>query len=319
MMKLKFVSLAASIGLLGALLFYSDFSKVLEILSRSSPLLVGLALAFSTLPMVSRAFRWKLLLKKIGIGLPISRVFPVFMAGLFISNVTPARSGEPFRSYLLKKREGIGFSNSISSVIIERVFDLLTLIAVSAAGILLVQGFFLAAILNLVIVVYLAFIAFAVTVCTSRKRVEAFSRFFVRLFGWLPVVKRAGHRIEDKAGNINESFMKYRSWPGVATLLIVSIFIWLLDGAVGYIAFRALGIEVDLLLFTFIMAVSVLIGIATSLPGGIGSADAVMALLASGLFGISLPLATAGILLFRFLTIWYDMAVGAFFLGVSGK
>ena len=318
-MKFKIISLLASIGLLAILLLYSNISEVAVALSKSKPEFVAAGLAVSTLAMLTRAFRWKWLLRSISIDMRFGRIFPIFMTGLFISNITPAKTGEPFRSYLLKRKEGIGFTSSISSVIIERIFDLLTLIAISIAGIFFVQHFMFALILDAVVVLYLAIIALVIFVCTSRNRVERFSGILVKVFGWIPIVKRIGKGIDGKAGNINESFMKYRGWKIISRLALFSIFIWLLDAIVGYSAFSALGIQIDLPLFLFIMSVSVLIGIATSLPGGIGSTDAVMALLASAAFGIGLPIATAGILLFRFLTIWYNMAVGALLLSSAGK
>jgi len=317
-MKLKILSLAASIGILIVLLFYSNIGQVWAVLSKSNPLLIVAALLIATFNMFFRAMRWKFLLKEIGINLPLKRGFPVFMASMFISNVTPGKTGDPFRSYLLKKREGAHFSRSISSVIVERIADILILIAMSAVGIFFIQNFRFAGILNIVIAAYIILIVFVIAVGTNSGRVEYFFGLLMKMFAWLPSVKRFQASFKDKAIIFSESFLMYRRATTIAWLPLATAGIWLLDGTVGYLAFQAIGIGVNFWMLAFIMAVSVLIGVATSLPGGIGSADAVMAILTSSLFYAQLPIATAGVLLFRLLTIWYSIMVGAYFL-LRGK
>ncbi len=45
----------------------------------------------------------------------------------FMGNVLPARAGEFLRAYLVGKKNGITFSGAFSTIIVERLFDLVCL------------------------------------------------------------------------------------------------------------------------------------------------------------------------------------------------
>lgn len=74
-----------------------------------------------------RALRWKMILathQNLTFG---EACHPLFI-GFMINCVIPARIGEVVRPVILKARSGINFSAGLSSVVIERFFDLLFLI-----------------------------------------------------------------------------------------------------------------------------------------------------------------------------------------------
>jgi len=82
----------------------------------------------------TRAYRWGLLVR------PMKRVralelFPVYMIGL-LGNLLPMRGGEILRAYLLKDKLKIPFSGSLATIMVERVFDVLTLLLIFS-GVLL--------------------------------------------------------------------------------------------------------------------------------------------------------------------------------------
>jgi uncharacterized protein (TIRG00374 family) len=74
-----------------------------------------------------------------------------------------------------------------------------------------------------------------------------------------------------------------------------------------------LGYQVDFLFTIFILSVSTLIGLASFLPGGIGSSEAVMAYLLSFLLP-DLSTATAITLLYRFSSLYFTCILGSAFL-----
>jgi uncharacterized protein (TIRG00374 family) len=57
--------------------------------------------------------------------------FIALVIGLFINNVLPARIGEVARGYAISKRRGIPFTYAVSTVFIDRVFDLLGLLSIT--------------------------------------------------------------------------------------------------------------------------------------------------------------------------------------------
>ena len=57
--------------------------------------------------------------------------FASLIIGLFINNILPARIGELARGYVLSKRTGISLTYGITTVIIDRIFDLIGLLLIT--------------------------------------------------------------------------------------------------------------------------------------------------------------------------------------------
>jgi uncharacterized protein (TIRG00374 family) len=75
-----------------------------------------------------RAWRWHYLLgpvKKIS----TKTMFPITVIGYMGNNVYPARAGEVLRAVLLKRKEGVSVSASLATIIVERIFDGVVMLA----------------------------------------------------------------------------------------------------------------------------------------------------------------------------------------------
>ena len=69
-----------------------------------------------------QALRWKMLLAPV-VRFPFWQAVRAVFVGLFTSEILPFRGGEVLRSYLVTLWTGLPFSVSLTSVVIERVFD----------------------------------------------------------------------------------------------------------------------------------------------------------------------------------------------------
>jgi glycosyltransferase 2 family protein len=72
--------------------------------------------------VLARTWRWHYMLRHIK-PVPLRRLFPIVVIGYMGNNVYPARAGEVIRSYMLKQKEGISMGASLTTVILERLFD----------------------------------------------------------------------------------------------------------------------------------------------------------------------------------------------------
>jgi uncharacterized protein (TIRG00374 family) len=61
---------------------------------------------------------------------PVSTLFPVLIMGFATNNLLPGRLGEFWRAYLLGRKRNVRKTLALASVVVERVFDGLTLIAI---------------------------------------------------------------------------------------------------------------------------------------------------------------------------------------------
>lgn len=95
--------------------------------------------ALASMPVIllshwMRAYRWKTMLKPVVPNHKIStlNLFSAVMIGYAVNNIIP-RGGEFLRPYIYARREGISFSSSFATIVVERVIDLLFLILLFAS------------------------------------------------------------------------------------------------------------------------------------------------------------------------------------------
>jgi hypothetical protein len=75
-----------------------------------------------------RAWRWHYLLGPIK-KIPTGTMFPITTIGYMGNNVYPARAGEVLRAVILKRKEGVSVSASLATIIVERIFDGVVMLA----------------------------------------------------------------------------------------------------------------------------------------------------------------------------------------------
>src|SRR5512132_3585300 len=75
-----------------------------------------------------RAWRWHYLLGPIK-RIPIQTMFPITTIGYMGNNIYPARAGEVLRAVILKRKEGVSVSASLATIIVERIFDGVVMLA----------------------------------------------------------------------------------------------------------------------------------------------------------------------------------------------
>ncbi|MEW6406293.1 MAG: lysylphosphatidylglycerol synthase transmembrane domain-containing protein, partial [Chloroflexota bacterium] len=89
-------------------------------------ILPGVAVYF--IAVWARAWRWHYLLKPIKL-IPTRVMFPITCIGYMGNNIYPARAGEVLRAVILKRKEGVSVSASLATIIVERIFDGVVMLA----------------------------------------------------------------------------------------------------------------------------------------------------------------------------------------------
>jgi len=75
-----------------------------------------------------RAWRWHYLLKPVK-KISTRELFPIVTVGYMGNNIYPARAGEALRAVILKRNEKVPISASAATIIVERVFDGVVMLA----------------------------------------------------------------------------------------------------------------------------------------------------------------------------------------------
>jgi glycosyltransferase 2 family protein len=294
---IKLTSLAVSIGIVVALILYANPQKFFLLVSQSNYTLLGFALIVSTINLFVRVLKWQVLLDKIS----FRTLIPIQLLGTAISNFSPGKIAEPVKCILLKLKTGLAVSNTLPSIILERLVDITVLLLLSLIGII----FFLPLSGSLALLSLLSFTLFVIViavVCLFFYN-ESFRRKLFNFFRKLPLINKLPENFID---NFSKNSVKSRR---LLLSFCITILAWILEGVVIYLSLMALGVSLNPLVLATIFALATLIGVATTLPGGIGSTDAVM-IIFLGSFGVEHTIAITGVLISRFLSLWYSNLVG---------
>ena len=127
------LGLAVSLTFLGLLVLRFDLGDTVRHLREANYLYLVPATGFYFAAVVFRTLRWRFLLTHLKL-VSVGRLLPVVVVGYMANNLLPVRLGELVRSYYLGHREGVSKSAGLATILVERVFDGLTLLFLLAAA-----------------------------------------------------------------------------------------------------------------------------------------------------------------------------------------
>lgn len=99
-------------------------------------LFVAVALYAVTLLLLS--LRWRFILRKMGHTLPVMVTYQAFVAGILISDLTPARIGELSRPLTIRER--VPIPAGLGSVFLDRYCDFVAIFLLGCGGVLLLSA-----------------------------------------------------------------------------------------------------------------------------------------------------------------------------------
>ena len=253
-----------------------------------------LALAMSLVNYVLRFVRWQLYLAQLGHSVEWLSSLRIYLAG-FALTTTPGKAGEAFRGVLLKQHN-VPFPTTFAAFISERLSDLVAIVLLTLVGLAQypqARGIVLAGVVGIVVVL----------VCLSSQMV------LNKLHAWASV--RQGKLMALMAhvcDMLGEARQCHR--PGLlAVATLISVIAWGAEALAFYWVLSWLGADISLSFAIFVYALSMLAGALSFLPGGLGSAEAVMISLLV-FKGMAAPAAVAATVFIRLATLWFAVVIG---------
>ncbi len=116
------IGLIIAVGALYYTLRNASMDELVTSFKASELVYVLPSMGIILLSYVTRAYRWQVLLRPFK-QIPVKDIYAPLMVGL-MGNILPARAGEFLRAYLLGEKHGITFAGAFSTIIVERLFDL---------------------------------------------------------------------------------------------------------------------------------------------------------------------------------------------------
>ncbi len=265
----KIILLLVRIIISASLIFYliktqiKNFSSVVEILKSSDKILLILALSTHALGTYITAVRWKALLNTQKVKLGAATLSVTVLIGSFFNNFLPTSiGGDVFRTYDASKKGKIPLGVSASVILVERFSGVVS--AATYAIIALFLGFTAIGHRSVIIPIVIFFI---ITI------ILAFLIINPSFFGLGKISNKFKfmRKINEKLSNVYNTLMSFKKYKGA--LVVVLVFSFLLQFTVilnWFLAARALGINLSLTAFIFIVPVVATIAMIPISIGGIG-------------------------------------------------
>lgn len=267
-----------------------------------------------------RAWRWHYLLGPIK-KIPTRVMFPITTIGYMGNNIYPARAGEVLRAVLLKRREGVPVSASLATIIVERIFDGVVMLAFvfinlpELAGLTGSSGL-LGSIQQVAVIGTGVFIGALLVFLLAAMFPQVTSRLMSGLIRRL-LPRRMQERAHGLMSRFLDGLASLRSPFNVLMVFLTTIVIWLLETGKYWFVMHAFPFQVS---FFALMLMNGLANLATTIPsapGYIGTFDAPgIAVLTA--YGVDQATAT-GYTLALHVALWLPITLlGAYYLAREG-
>lgn len=265
-------------------------------------------LCLMVLMQLLKSYRWGIIMKPI-MKIDQFSLFSVTSVGFLAVVAIPARIGELARPYLISTKTGISMSSAVGTVMVERVFDALTVLTVFFIVVLftplppwLIRG----SLIFLFLV--LALLGLMVLLIFRKETALNILAPIVKLF---PVKWHS--KLTGLIDRFVDGFKIISHQRHMCYLVFLSILIWVIDAVAMYILFFAFDIELPLSA-AFVLMATIILGIAIpAAPGFVGNWH-FFCVLGLGLFGIDKTGALTYAIVLHFLSIGIIVILGLAFL-----
>jgi len=278
------------------LVFASDVEKIQAAFFTAQWLFLVPILGILSMTIFFRSLIQKILLKQIDVEISITNSFFLYLAGLSML-ITPGGSGLLIKSHFLKKKFDTPISKTAPIIITERLFDLFGIIIF----LIFTLTFFHSQEFLVLVTVSLTLFLMAMLIF----KIEKFSKIFFFFAKKLKLEKQGiSNQLE-----FNISFQRIFTKKLLVLLGASFTSMIFIDAFVIYLGFLTFNIDFGYVESSQIYYISILLGILSLLPGGVGVTE-------GGMIGlitqkeIDMGTATAIVIFIRLFTLWIFTFVG---------
>ncbi len=247
-----------------------NLSNLLHKITHASAEWVLLSAAAYIAFFVIRAVRWKIILAN---NSRFSSLFHIFQIGYLLNNVFPFHIGEVIRALILKEKEDVDVGYGLSSIVIERIMDVVTILVLAIVVTMLLptsqgsQQFLSGTIRNgaigfaIAIVIIIAFTArphYLLKFLDHTSRISRLSK----------ISDKIKHLVISVANGLQTMSKKPANFAGAFSLTFLS---WFVNFVGIYFLFNSIGFHIDPFAIFLGFLGTVLLLTLPSTPGYLGT------------------------------------------------
>jgi conserved hypothetical protein len=289
-----------------------DFSQVREILMDINYVLIVPAVVVQLASYWVRSMRWAFMLRSIK-RIKSAKLFPIICISYMANNVLPLRIGEFVRAFLVGKKERLSKTGAFSTILLERIYDGLTLLLFLGATAILFPfpawvkriGFVTAIVFCIALLFVIGLVIFKnFTLNLIKKSTSIF-----------------GKKISEKLNNILEQFVigldVIKDKKSLIPIAFFSLVIWMMEGFLFFSIAQAFDYSSTIYLALFVLVVVNLGIMIPSSPGYVGTFE-YFCTKALGVFNVTKESALSYALVLRIFQYIPITVLGFFFLLKEG-
>jgi glycosyltransferase 2 family protein len=218
-----------------------DWNRLWSLLFHANPAYLAAAVVLTSTTYLLRALRWKYFLDPI----KSASLWLLFVAQVlgFSSIYLIGRPGEVVRPALIARSQGVSFASQLAILLLERIYDVVTMIILFALAFDFQPLYLTRATLsrihegvNSILVLTALLVA---SLVLFRLYTETLTAFVRRVFGFLPPKFEAG--LEGFLRSLAAGLDSIRNWRDLLATLVCTAALWVLNVTVLWLVFHGLG------------------------------------------------------------------------------
>jgi uncharacterized protein (TIRG00374 family) len=271
-----------------------DFPKTLDAMKRVALPLYLTAFFVYALTFPIRGLRWKRLLNNVGLDAKVSVLSETILLSWFVNCVAPAKLGDLYRGYLMRRNERFPLTTTLATIFAERIIDSAALFIILSVGLILSASKIAPGLEGKIILIAGTFVAVLLLMLAV---MHWHGRRVIRFF------PAQLHDIYDRFSS--GAFASFQKLPWIAVLTFLA---WACEYGRLFIVTRAMGVDIAPASVMVVLSGAALL-LTVPTPGGIGVVEVGLASLLI-LFGVNNDVALAVALLDRVISYWALIATG---------
>jgi len=259
MMKKANIALVFGIVIFALLIYFSDINRIIEILKNAKPLLLMLGFCFLIFSYILRVFRWKILVYE---DIKFQECMNILFVGTFGNRVLPLKMGGLIKAFLLSKRNNIKLGSALSSVFIDNFVEIIYVLMSSLFVALLMNINTDNSLIKLMIGIFFGVVS---SILLTFSLWKFFGVKYVKMLIPKSFINKDSSVLSDFLSHLKSIDRKI-----IIRSFVLTTFIWISQTISNFFLMNSIGLRMDMYILYLISTLPIVIGIFSSIPGGLG-------------------------------------------------